>query len=85
MGLKKYIKHLIYDNTNTHIDGEYRHHILGNEFTFHKCELCLLDKNCLHQEIDKSSTFIAWHRYVFIIFKIFCFFNFMLYQIVVLC
>lgn len=33
------------------IDGEYRQKILGNEFTFHKGELCLIDKNCLHQEI----------------------------------
>ena len=33
------------------INGEYRQKILGNEFTFHKGELCLIDKNCLHQEI----------------------------------
>lgn len=33
------------------VDGEYRQRILGNEFTFHKGELCLIDKNCLHQEI----------------------------------
>ena len=33
------------------IDGEYRQKILGNEFTFHRGELCLIDKNCLHQEI----------------------------------
>lgn len=33
------------------IEGEYRQKILGNEFTFHKGELCLIDKNCLHQEL----------------------------------
>ena len=33
------------------IDGEYRQKILGSEFTFHKGELCLIDKNCQHQEI----------------------------------
>ena len=30
------------------IDGEYRQKILGSEFTFHKGELCLIDKNCQH-------------------------------------
>lgn len=38
------------------VDGEYRHRILGNEFTFHKGELCLIDKNCLHQEILDGSS-----------------------------
>lgn len=33
------------------VDGEYRQKILGKEYTFHKGELCLIDKNCLHQEI----------------------------------
>ncbi len=37
------------------IDGEYRQKILGSEFTFHKGELCLIDKNCQHQEILDSS------------------------------
>ena len=32
------------------IDGEYRQKILGNEFTFHRGEVCLIDKNCLHQD-----------------------------------
>lgn len=38
------------------IDGEYRQKILGNEFTFHKGELCLIDKNCLHQEILEGTS-----------------------------
>lgn len=33
------------------IDGEYKQHILGNEFTFHQGELCLIDRNCQHQEL----------------------------------
>ncbi len=33
------------------IDGEYRQKILGNEYVFHKGELCLIDRNCQHQEI----------------------------------
>lgn len=33
------------------VEGEYRQRILGNEFTFHKGEACLIDRNCLHQEI----------------------------------
>lgn len=37
------------------VDGEYRQKILGSEFTFHKGELCLIDKNCQHQEILDSS------------------------------
>ncbi len=43
------------------VDGVYRHRILGNEFTFHKGELCLIDKNCLHQEIlDGSSATVIF-------------------------
>ncbi|BBF41344.1 two-component response regulator yesN [Lachnospiraceae bacterium KM106-2] len=43
------------------IDGEYRQKILGNEFTFHKGELCLIDKNCQHQEIlDGTSATILF-------------------------
>lgn len=37
------------------IDGEYRQKILGNEFTFHRGEVCLIDKNCLHQEIMEGN------------------------------
>lgn len=33
------------------VDGEYRQRILGNEYVFKKGEVCLIDKNCLHQEI----------------------------------
>lgn len=36
------------------IDGEYRQKILGNEFTFHRGEVCLIDKNCLHHETWKE-------------------------------
>ena len=34
------------------IDGEYRQKILGNEYVFHKGELCLIDRNCQHQDRD---------------------------------
>lgn len=42
------------------IDGEYRQKILGNEYVFHKGELCLIDKNCQHQEIlgDSPATIL---------------------------
>ena len=42
------------------IDGEYRQKILGNEYVFHKGELCLIDRNCQHQEIlgDKPATIL---------------------------
>lgn len=33
------------------VKGEYHQKILGNEFTFRKGELCLIDRNCQHQEI----------------------------------
>ena len=43
------------------VDGEYRQKILGNEFTFHKGELCLIDRNCEHQEIlDSGSSTILF-------------------------
>lgn len=42
------------------IDGEYRQRILGNEYVFHKGELCLIDRNCQHQEIlgDSPATIL---------------------------
>ena len=42
------------------IDGKYRQKILGKEFVFQKGELCLIDKNCQHQEIlvNGSSTIL---------------------------
>lgn len=43
------------------VDGEYRQKILDNEFTFSKGELCLIDRNCLHQEIlDGTSASILF-------------------------
>src|SRR5574344_1278762 len=33
------------------VDGEYHQKIQGKEYTFQKGELCLIDQNCLHQEI----------------------------------
>ena len=33
------------------VDGEYHQRILGQEYVFRKGELCLIDKNCLHQEL----------------------------------
>ena len=42
-------------------DGEYRQKILDSEFTFSKGELCLIDRNCLHQEIlDGTSATILF-------------------------
>lgn len=32
------------------IEGEFKQRILGNDITFQKGELCLVDKNCLHQD-----------------------------------
>lgn len=32
------------------IDGKFRQRILGNDITFSKGELCLIDKNCFHQD-----------------------------------
>lgn len=42
------------------IEGKYRQKILGKEYVFQKGELCLIDKNCQHQEIlvDSSSTIL---------------------------
>lgn len=43
------------------IDGIYRQKILGKEYIFQKGELCLIDKNCQHQEIiDKDSSTILF-------------------------
>ena len=43
------------------VDGEYRQKILDNEFTFSRGELCLIDRNCLHQEIlDGTSATILF-------------------------
>lgn len=43
------------------VDGEYRQKILDSEFTFTKGELCLIDRNCLHQEIlDGTSATILF-------------------------
>lgn len=33
------------------MEGEYHQKILGTEYIFHPGEFCLIDKNCLHQEI----------------------------------
>ena len=42
-------------------DGEYRQKILDSEFTFSKGELCLIDRNCAHQEIlDGTSATIVF-------------------------
>lgn len=48
------------DRTQTHtheylelayiVSGDFRQCILGKDITFHKGELCLIDKNCLHQD-----------------------------------
>lgn len=37
------------------VDGAFRQKILGKDITFHKGELCLIDKNCLHQDYLFSS------------------------------
>lgn len=43
------------------VDGEYRQKILDNEFSFSRGELCLIDRNCLHQEIlDGTSATILF-------------------------
>ena len=43
------------------VDGEYRQKILDNEFTFSRGELCLIDRNCLHQEVlDGTSATILF-------------------------
>ncbi len=43
------------------IDGEYRQKIMDSEFTFSRGELCLIDRNCMHQEIlDGTSATILF-------------------------
>lgn len=43
------------------VDGEYRQKILDSEFTFSRGEICLIDRNCLHQEIlDGTSATILF-------------------------
>lgn len=32
------------------VSGEFRQKILGKDITFHQGDLCLIDKNCLHQD-----------------------------------
>lgn len=32
------------------VDGQFRQRILGKDITFQKGDLCLIDKNCLHQD-----------------------------------
>lgn len=41
-------------------EGEFRQRILGKEIVFSKGDLCLIDKNCLHQDylLDTSSTIL---------------------------
>lgn len=52
------------------IDGEYKQKILGKEFTFHKGELCLIDKNCRHQEIlDGTSATILFMGFSNVMFE----------------
>lgn len=40
------------------VEGEFQQKILGKDITFHKGELCLIDKNCLHQDYltDRPAT-----------------------------
>lgn len=43
------------------MEGEYHQKILGTEYIFHSGEFCLIDKNCLHQEIlDESECTIVF-------------------------
>lgn len=52
------------------VEGEYRQNILGQQFTFHKGELCLIDKNCRHQEIlDGNSSTILFFGIKDVIFN----------------
>lgn len=41
-------------------EGEFRQRVLGKEIVFSKGDLCLIDKNCLHQDylLDTSSTIL---------------------------
>lgn len=38
------------------VSGEFRQKILGRDITFHKGDLCLIDKNCLHQDYLLGTT-----------------------------
>lgn len=40
------------------VEGEFRQRILGNDIVFRQGELCLVDKNCLHQDylLENSAT-----------------------------
>lgn len=42
------------------VQGEFRQKILGNEIVFSKGDLCLIDKNCLHQDylLDTPATIL---------------------------
>ena len=40
------------------MEGEYHQKILGTEYIFHSGEFCLIDKNCLHQEILDECTIV---------------------------
>ncbi len=43
------------------VEGEFRQKILGKDITFRKGELCLIDKNCLHQDyLTDSSAVIVF-------------------------
>lgn len=42
------------------VSGEFRQRIMGKDITFHEGELCLIDKNCLHQDylLNQSATIL---------------------------
>ncbi|MCI9490944.1 AraC family transcriptional regulator [Lachnospiraceae bacterium 48-42] len=42
------------------VSGDFRQKILGKDITFHKGDLCLIDKNCLHQDylLDTPATIL---------------------------
>lgn len=43
------------------VDGEFQQNILGKNITFQSGELCLIDKNCLHQDcLEQCSTTILF-------------------------
>ena len=43
------------------VSGQYRQKILGTEYAFHPGEFCLIDKNCMHQEIlDGTDTTVIF-------------------------
>lgn len=39
-------------------EGEFRQRIMGKDIVFHKGELCLIDKNCLHQDYLQNQSAI---------------------------